>query len=226
MINHILGDSEKLIQNYSDNYFDLAVIDPPYGIGEDGEKSKTRKSSVTEKAKAYKPYSSGDNNPPSKEFFDELFRVSKNQIIFGANHFIEQLPIKNSSCWIVWDKKNESNDFADCELAWTSFSTAVRKFEWKWNGFLQGNMKKRQNRIHPNEKPFQLYEWIFKKYAKEGFKIIDTHAGSLSIGIAIQRVNAFESMNLELTAIEQDEYYYNISKQRLGEVDFGTTLFS
>jgi site-specific DNA-methyltransferase (adenine-specific) len=226
MIEHILGDSNEIIKTFKDNEFDIAVIDPPYGIGEDGSKAASRVSSVAGKAKGYKAYSSGDSSAPSKEFFEELFRVSKNQIIWGANHFIENLPKQNSSCWIIWDKKNESNDFADCEVAWASYSTAIRKFTWKWNGFLQGNMKKRQVRIHPNEKPFQLYEWIYKKYAEKGFKILDTHAGSLSNGIAIKRVNAFEKMNLHLTAIEMDEHYYNLSKKRLNETDFGTTLFS
>ena len=102
-----------------------------------------------------------------------MFRISKNQIIFGANHFISRIPF-DSSCWIVWDKNNGNSDFADCELAWTSFKSAVRKFKYTWQGMLQEDMKNKEFRIHPTQKPVALYRWIFEKYAEKGMKILDT----------------------------------------------------
>lgn len=123
------------LPQFPDKYFELAIVDPPYGIGESGGKNKSR--GKLAKAKEYKDYAGKDLNSLDKYYFDELIRVSKNQIIWGANHFISKIPY-DSSCWIVWDKVNEGTDFADCELAWTSFNTAVRKFTFMWNGMLQG----------------------------------------------------------------------------------------
>ena len=114
-------DSEKAIKRIPDKFFELAIIDPPYGIGENGTKNHTR--SKLAESKDYKSYAGNDNASPPEEYFRELFRISKNQIIFGANHFISKIPY-DSSCWIVWDKENGNNDFADCELAWTSFKSA------------------------------------------------------------------------------------------------------
>ncbi len=193
------ADCMEVMKTFKDKQFDLAICDPPYGIGEDGSKNHTR--TKIAKSKNYKPYSGNDKEPPSKEFFNELIRVSKNQIIWGANHFISRIPF-DSSCWIVWDKDNGESDFADCELAWTSFNSAVRKFKWRWQGMLQQDMKNKQERIHPNEKPIQLYKWLLQKYAKEGDTILDTHFGSLSIGIACH------DLKFDLTAIELDKDYY------------------
>lgn len=148
-----------------DKYWEIAILDPPYGIKEDGSKNHSRGKLAV--AKDYKPFYGKDLETPSVEFFKELIRVSKNQIIFGANHFISKIPY-DSSCWIVWDKDNGNNDFADCELAWTSFDTAVRKFKWRWSGMLQEDMKNKQKRIHPTEKTIQLYKWLLTNYAKEG----------------------------------------------------------
>ena len=145
------------MKQFPDKYFDLAIVDQPYGIGENGSKNHTRGSLA--KAKNYKAFAGGDVQPPNEEYFEELFRISKNQIIFGANHFISRMPY-DSSCWIVWDKVNGESDFADCELAWTSFKSAVRKFEFRWAGMLQGNMKNKEVRIHPTQKPVALYEWL------------------------------------------------------------------
>ena len=149
----------------------------------------------------------GIKNLQINVFFDELIRVSKNQIIFGANHFISKIPY-DSSCWIVWDKDN-TGDFADCELAWTSFDTAVRKFTFRWNGMLQGNMKNKELRIHPTQKPIKLYEWILKNFASDNDSIIDTHLGSASSAIACHRAH------LDFTGIELDEEYYNAAKDRI-----------
>ena len=200
------GDCMDLLKQTPDKYYDLAIIDPPYGIGEDGSNNHSRGKFAI--SKNYKSYSGGDKDSPPKEYFDELIRVSNNQIIWGANHFISKIPF-DSSCWIVWDKDNGETDFADCELAYTSFDSAVRKFKWRWQGMLQENMKNKQIRIHPNEKPIQLYKWVLKNYAKEGDTILDTHFGSLSIGIACH------DMGFELTAIELDEDYYEAGKNRL-----------
>jgi site-specific DNA-methyltransferase (adenine-specific) len=194
-----------LMARYPDNYFDLAIVDPPYGIGEDGLKNHSRTKAA--KAKKYTP-KDWDNKAPNKEYFTELKRVSKNQIIFGANHFIENIPNANSSCWIVWDKDN-TGDFADSELAYSSFKTAVRNFKWRWNGMLQQDMKNKEIRIHPTQKPVKLYEWLLMNYAKEGDKILDTHLGSASIALACH------NLGFELTACELDKEYYDASIKRI-----------
>ena len=194
------------MKEFPDKYFDLAIVDPPYGIGENGDKNHTR--GKLAKAKNYKSFSGNDIEPPDKEYFDELFRVSKNQIIWGANHFISKIPY-DSSCWIVWDKDNGDNDFADCELAWTSFDTAVRRIIYRWAGMLQQNMKNKESRIHPTQKPIALYEWILSRYAKDGDIILDTHVGSASSLIACY------NMNHKFVGFELDKYYYKLSKKRL-----------
>ena len=198
-------DCMQGMKEFPDKYFDLAIVDHPYGIGENGDKNHTR--SKLAKAKNYKAFSGNDIEPPDKEYFDELFRVSKNQIIWGANHFIHLISY-DSSCWIVWDKDN-TGDFADCELAWTSFNTAVRKFKYRWNGMLQENMKNKETRIHPTQKPIALYEWLLSRYAKDGDIILDTHVGSASSLIACYNTNH------KFVGFELDKYYYNLSKKRL-----------
>lgn len=215
------------MKNIPDKYFELAIIDPPYGIGESGGNNKTRSKLV--KAKEYKDYIGFDHEPPNKEYFDELFRVSKNQIIFGANHFIDLIPYR-SSCWIIWDKCNGNNDFADCELAWTSFNTAVRQFRYMWAGMIQGksiseghiqqgNKPKNEVRIHPNQKPVALYKWILMNYAKQGDKILDTHVGSASSLVACHDMG-FDYMGFEL-----DKNYYCKSKERLENIKKQITIF-
>lgn len=145
-------DCMEYMKNIPDKFFNLAIVDPQYGIGEDGKSNHSR--SKLAKAKQYTP-KHWDNEPMSPQYFKELFRVSKNQIIWGANHFITRIN-KDSPCWIVWDKDNGANDFADCELAFTSFPNAVRKFKYRWHGMLQENMKNKEIRIHPTQKPVDL----------------------------------------------------------------------
>lgn len=171
------------LEKMPDKFIDLAICDPPYGIGEDGSKNHSRgKLAVSQD---YKPYSSTDDEPPSPAQLDLINRKCKNWIIFGANHFIDNFPFNISSpCWIVWDKKNGNTDFADCELAITNFKSAVRMASFKWQGMLQGDMKNKEKRIHPNQKPVALYQWILEKYAKDGDIILDTHVGSASSLIA------------------------------------------
>ncbi len=194
------------MKQFPDKYLDLAVGDVPYGIGESGDKNHTRGKLAT--SKDYKAFSGNDLKPLDDTYFKELFRVSKNQIIWGANHFISKIPY-DSHCWIVWDKDNGETDFADCELAWTSFDTAVRKFKYRWQGMLQENMKNKETRIHPTQKPVALYEWILTKYAKEGDIILDTHVGSASSLIACHNTNH------KFIGFELDEHYYKLSKERL-----------
>ena len=199
-------DNMQLMARYPDKYFDLAIVDPPYGIGEDGEKNHSR--SKQAKAKKYTP-KKWDSSAPEKEYFNELLRVSKYVVIWGANHFIQEIPKANSSSWIVWDKQNGDNDFADCELAWTNHNTAVRKFEFRWAGMLQGDMKNKEVRIHPTQKPAALYKWILDKYAKQGDKILDTHLGSGSIAIACH------DYGFDLVACELDKEYYDKAMERI-----------
>ena len=203
------------MSRYKDNYFDLAIVDPPYGIGEDGLKNHSRHKLA--KAKKYTS-KNWDKKTESKKHFKELKRVSKNQIIWGANHFIENIPQANSTCWIVWDKDN-SGDFADCELAYASFKKAVRKFKWRWNGMFQQDMKNKEVRIHPTQKPVKLYEWLLMNYAKEGDKILDTHLGSGSIAIACH------NLGYDLTACELDKEYYDAAMKRIEQHKQQTRLF-
>ena len=199
-------DCVEGMKQFPDKYFDLAIVDVPYGIGECGDKNHTRGGLA--KAKDYKAFSGNDLQAPDKQYFDELFRISKNQIIWGANHFISKIPY-DSHCWIVWDKDNGENDFADCELAWTSFDSAVRRLKYRWSGMLQENMKNKEFRIHPTQKPVALYEWLLSRYAKDGDIILDTHVGSASSLIACYNTNH------KFVGFELDEHYYKLSKERL-----------
>ena len=198
-------DNMKLMGRYEDNHFDLAIVDPPYGIDVTNQ-SQGKGGGVAKKIEYKK--TDWDKTAPDKKYFDELIRVSKNQIIWGANHFISRIPY-DSSCWIVWDKDNGESDFADCELAWASFKTSVRRFKWKWAGMLQQNMKNKESRIHPTQKPVALYKWLLQNYAKEGDKILDTHLGSGSIAIACH------DLGFDLTACELDTDYYNAAMKRI-----------
>jgi site-specific DNA-methyltransferase (adenine-specific) len=205
-----------IMKGYPDKYFELAVVDPPYGIGEDGSKNNSR--GKIAKSKDYKAFAGNDISSPNIEYFNELIRVSKNQMIFGANHFISKIP-HDSSCWVVWDKDNGNTDFADCELAWTSFKTSVRKYKFKWQGMLQQNMKNKEIRIHPTQKPVALYDWIFKNYAKPTDKILDTHLGSGS-----SRIAAYKS-GLSFVGIELDKDYFEAQEKRFNTFKSQLRLF-
>jgi site-specific DNA-methyltransferase (adenine-specific) len=186
-----------------DKAFDLAIVDPPYGIGvSKGTWGTSNKGQVKNYGKKQ-----WDSSAPEKMYFEQLKRVSKNQIIWGANHFIENITDSNSSCWIVWDKQN-TGDFADCELAWTSFTTAVRMFKFRWNGMLQGNMANKETRIHPTQKPVALYRWLLRNYAKPNDTIFDSHMGSQSSRIACH----MEGFNF--TGCELDAEYFEQGSAR------------
>lgn len=207
-------DCMEAMQKMQSKFFDLAVVDPMYGIGENGAKSGSR--AKLAKRIDYKPV---DDSPPNKEYFTELFRVSKNQIVWGANHFIEAMPI-SSSCWLVWDKDNGETNYADCELAWTSFRGAVRKFRYLWAGMRHEKQGvNHQYRIHPCEKPIALYEWIFRRYAKPGYKILDTHLGSGS-----SRIAAYEA-GLDFVGFEIDPDYFWMQEKRFENYKAQCSLF-
>ena len=190
-------DNMELMARYPDKYFDLALVDPPFGINitSSGRLKRYNTSDTT-----------WDNSTPTKEYFDELFRVSKNQIIWGGNYFIEYL--KNTKCFLIYDKKQpEGISFASCEMAWTSFDSVAKTFYY--------SPMQIKNRIHSCEKPVALYAWILKNYAKQGDKIIDTHFGSGSIACAVHEANSIDKMDLSLVACELDKDYFESSIQRV-----------
>jgi site-specific DNA-methyltransferase (adenine-specific) len=212
MINLYNEDCLQAMRKMDTDQYDLAIVDPPYGIKASNDsrfgkafKDNTRPNSKPVKSKNYK-ISEWDYKIPSDEYFIQLFRISKNQIIWGGNYFIEKL--KNTRCFIVWDKKNGNSNLADCELAWASFNTSVRKFAWLWNGFQK---QKPEIRIHPTQKPVALYKWILLNYAKEGDTILDTHLGSGSIAVACH------DMGFSLDGYELDTEYYEAACKRLKE---------
>lgn len=190
-----IGDCLELMCELDDDSIDLVLTDPPYGIGESNEKNATRGGRTGFDGKRRKKvvgvtdfgHYDWDKKRIGKEYFDEMMRISKNQIIFGGNYYTEYL--YPSSSWIVWDKKNGGNDFADCELAWTSFKTSVRIIRYKWNGMLQENMKRKEKRVHPTQKPIPMFEWVLNKYSEEGDTICDPFLGSGTTLAACRKTN-------------------------------------
>ena len=198
----INADCMDVMKLLDDKEFCLACVDPPYGINaSEGTWGSSNKGKVTNYGKK-----DWDKQTPEQDYFLELRRVSKNQIVWGANHFISRMPF-DSSCWLVWDKQN-TGDYADCELAWCSFNTAVRKFVYRWNGMLQQNMKNKEIRIHPTQKPIKLYEWLLANYAKKGQRILDTHLGSGSSAIAAHY------FGVDFVGTELDKDYFDAAKAR------------
>ena len=191
-------DNMLLMARYPDKYFDLAIVDPPYGINMGmGHKGSEKRGDKNK----YKTFAGGDNSIPNKEYFNELFRVSKNQIIWGANYMTEFLEPKAS--WIIWDKKQpEDFSMAMAELAWSSFGSPMKIYQKRVVGA-------DDVRVHPTQKPVVLYKWILDKYAKQGDKILDTHLGSGSIAIACH------DYGFELTACELDKEYYDKAIERI-----------
>jgi len=202
-----------------DKAFDLAVVDPPYGINHANKAGKMAGQQYGNAAAKKKNYASKDwdLNIPSDAYWSELFRVSKNQIVWGGNYFTNNLA--QSSGWIVWDKDNGDNNFSDCELAWSSFNRGLRMFKSTWNGMIQHDMKDKQVRIHPTEKPIRLYKWIFDNYAKPGDRILDTHLGSGSSAIAAHRAG------LDFVGCELDADYYTAACKRFKEQTAQQLLF-
>ena len=213
-------DNMKLMARYKDNHFDLAIVDPPYGI----KASSGASTNGTMRKKIEKGEIKGgnwDDAVPTKEYFDELFRVSKNQIIWGGNYFY----LPTSRGYICWDKiRPPENSFSDFELAWSSFDKMPKMFRFGANG---GFVAKKEDRvkIHPTQKPIQLYRWLLLNYAEKDYKILDTHLGSGSIVIALDDVNKIEKMNLTLTACEIDTEYFESTIQRINEQTNWESLF-
>jgi site-specific DNA-methyltransferase (adenine-specific) len=216
MIELLNMDCMKYMAGLPDKAFELAIVDPPYGIGESGDRNASRGKIAV--SKDYKAFSGDDLEPPPVEYFSELQRVSVNQIIWGANHFIDRIG-KPSPCWIVWDKVNGKTDFADSELAYASFKTAVRNFRFQWQGMLQGNMAKKESRIHPTQKPVALYEWLLTNYAKPGDRILDTHLGSGSSAIAAH------NLGFDFVGMELDPDYYQAAVKRFEQHKAQARLF-
>jgi site-specific DNA-methyltransferase (adenine-specific) len=182
-------DNMELMARYPDKYFDLAIVDPPYGIGIETSGTHFKKN----KAKGW------DNETPTKEYFNELFRISKNQIVWGGNYFLDK--IGNCKCFIIWDKQiAEDMSFAMCEMAWTSFKNGAKIYKTTANQL---------ERIHPTQKPVALYKWLLDKYAQQGNKILDTHLGSGSIAIACH------DYGFDLTACELDKEYFDKAMTRI-----------
>lgn len=216
-------DNMELMARYPDNHFDLAIVDPPYFSGpEKREYYGGEKSSHGVKRIDYKPLEYSWIVPNLK-YYNELLRVSKNQIIWGVNYY--NFPVPNGR--IIWDKVNGKSSFSDCEIASCSLIESVRIFRFMWNGMMQGSKgngtkmegdkNKNEKKIHPTQKPTHLYEWLLKTYAKEGDRILDTHLGSGSIAIALDRMNKIEGMNLELIACELDKSYFDAAVKRVEE---------
>lgn len=203
-------DCMEYMRSLPDKAFDLAIVDPPYGHGNDLiRKGNTRSKIAT--ADRFKQYD--NSKPPDPEYFVELKRVSVNQIIWGANHFADRFNAAGSA-WIVWDKET-TGDFSDCELAYSSFGTACRRFRYMWNGMHQGgyggNTKLNEKRIHPSQKPVKLYQWLLDKYAKPGQRVLDTHLGSGSSAIAAHY------FGVDFVGCELDPDYHAAALKRFSE---------
>ena len=218
----ILADCMDIMKDIPDKYFELAIVDPPYGIKHDRNLTaygKAGKSFSFNKNKINHLKKNWDDKIPDECYFFELFRISKNQIIWGANNFSKYIP--SSTGWIYWDKKitNKNNkNFSDGELAFTSFNKRLIKFEFDWIGFGYLNSNE-ERKIHPTQKPVALYRWLLQNYAKTGDKIIDTHSGSGSLACACL-LEKFDFL-----AIEKDEDYYNDSVKRFNELKSQGVLF-
>ena len=199
-------DCMEFMRTLPDMAFDLAIVDPIYGAVKCGYSNDSQSTSRLAHAKKYHE-EIWQQPKTGKDYFDELFRISKNQIIWGGNFFCEEIR-RNSSCWLVWDKVNGTNQYADCELAWTSFPGAVRRFQYRWAGMLQENMKNKEARIHPTQKPVALYTWVMQLFSKPGYRIIDTHLGSGS-----SRIAAYE-LGIDFVGCEISETYFRLQNER------------
>jgi site-specific DNA-methyltransferase (adenine-specific) len=223
MIELLNIDCMEYMKTVPDKYFDLAIVDPPYGIGEGNAKNKTRSSYTGFGGRktwvSAKDYGGGefDYSIPSPEYFNELDRICKDRIIWGANYMVHYLDA--SMGWVVWDKDNGGCDQSDCELAYSSFNKGLRKFTFRWQGLLQGDMKNKENRIHPTQKPVKLYKWLLTNYAKEGQKIFDSHLGSGSIAIACH------DLGFDLVGCELDKDYYDAAVKRFNNHKLQSKLF-
>jgi site-specific DNA-methyltransferase (adenine-specific) len=208
-INNI--DCIEFMKTKPDNYYDLAIVDPPYGIARAGQ-TETFTKNPKHKRKAHKD-KGWDNAIPTAEYFRELERISKNQIVWGANYFVEHLT-KGTMGWIVWDKGQHGLSMSDCELAYSSFNKATRVFT-----FNRGLIAQKGGSIHPTQKPVELYRYLLNEYAEKGNKILDTHCGSGSIAVAC------DDLGFDLDATEIDKEYFENSIKRLNVYRNQRSLF-
>lgn len=190
-----------LMARYPDNYFDLAIVDPPYGIETRGN--------AQDRFNLGQDLTLVNDEKPTDLYFEELFRVSKNQIIWGYNHLSDMLPKCRE--FIFWYKHQPVVTFSDGELAWTSFQKTAKCFDFP---FYKSNISNK-GKIHPTQKPLELYEWVLSNYANANDKILDTHLGSGSIALAVDSLNKIEKMNLTLTACELDKMHYDNAIKRI-----------
>ena len=209
MINLHNTDCMEFMRNVADKYYDLAIVDPPYGIGIDGQKATINKNPKHNRKEHTKK--EWDNKIPNEHYFNELFRVSNNQIVWGGNYMTEYL--KPTKAWIFWYKGQNDLTMSDGELAWTSFDGVTRQVE------INRGILNNQNTFHPTEKPIKLYKWLLDKYAKQGDKILDTHGGSMSIAIACH------DYGFDLDLCELDKDYFEAGKKRLENHMLQTKLF-
>ena len=201
-------DNIELMARYDDNHFDLAIVDPPYGYGD--KKTDILNFRQKEQHREW-------NIAPNEKYFNELFRVSKNQIIWGGNYF-PYIWGFGGRCFIYWHKGNPVPNFADGELAWTSFDKNAKQYDYRYYGNIDGKTSA-SKKFHPTQKPIALYEWLLMNYAKEGDKILDTHLGSGSIAIACH------NLGYDLTACELDKDYYDAAIKRIKQHTSQTTIF-
>jgi site-specific DNA-methyltransferase (adenine-specific) len=204
----------ELMSRYLDNHFDLAIVDPPYGIARFGNRGELS-NRLCKSAKLNEW-----DIKPSPEYFKELFRVSKNQIVWGANNFT----LPESEYFLIWDKHQTVDNFASAEYAWTNCKKPAKVFRYSIHKTM-ADRKSEGGKIHPTQKPAALYQWLLTNYAEPNFKILDTHLGSGSIAIAVDSVNKIEKMNLTLTACELDTEYYQTATQRIEEQTTWNSLF-
>ena len=212
-----LMDCITLMKEYPNNYFDLAVVDPPYGINADIKNSTDKKQSSKSASKSINYGSQKwDSDVPTKEYFIELFRVSKEQIIWGVNYYPFDFLAGGR---IYWNKCVTMPTYSDGELAYCSLLNSIKSVTIAWHGMIQHDMKNKETRIHPTQKPIKLYDWIFKNYATEGMKILDTHLGSGSSRIAANKAN------LNFTGCEIDKEYFEKSQKRYNDFVSQVRLF-
>lgn len=214
-------DCVPALLNFPNNFWDIAIVDVPYGIDASNMKLGEGKAG---RWSGPKPYKRGDwdQDAPGGDYWEQLFRVSRHQIIWGANHFISRLmPFIDidSPSWVVWDKNNGETSFADVEMAWTSFKKPARLFKYTWSGYLQERMgDRKEERIHPTQKPVYAYRWLLQKFAQGGWKVLDTHMGSQSSRIAaLQEGFDFWGWEIDMDYFNEGCARYDIeaSKQTL-----------
>jgi site-specific DNA-methyltransferase (adenine-specific) len=220
MINFHNTDNMKFMADVPDKYYDLAIVDPPYGI--DSKISTTSGLNKGNKFAQLYNEKRWDKFRPENEYWNELLRVSKNQIVCGGNYFAEKLPVSRG--WIVWDKQGEGVTSVNNELMWTSFDVSIKTFS-RCHGLDKGFMAKGTDKVfHPTQKPVKLYDWLLHNYAKPNDKIIDTHGGSGSIAIAVDKANTLDNTNYSLDIIELDKDYFDASLNRFNQYKSQQTI--